>query len=74
VLQPYDRPEKLQVGAEYGSNDAFIVRTGYIFNADELGLNAGVGEQIECKGSTCGLITGTRSSSFSITLSGLGLS
>jgi hypothetical protein len=50
LLQPYDSPEKLQLGAEYGYNDAFFVRTGYIFNADELGLNAGVGVHVNLEG------------------------
>lgn len=50
LLQPYDSPEKLQIGAEYGYNDAFFVRTGYVFNADELGLNAGVGVHVGLQG------------------------
>ena len=36
--------------------------------------DAGVCVHIECKGSTCGLITGPHSSTISTTFSGLGLS
>ncbi len=50
LLQPYDSPEKLNMGGEYAYNNSFFLRTGYIFNADELGFNAGAGVRVNVGG------------------------
>ncbi|MBX2991304.1 MAG: PorV/PorQ family protein [Bacteroidetes bacterium] len=43
VAQTSDNPEKFHIGAEYAWNNTLILRSGYIFNAVELGLNLGLG-------------------------------
>jgi hypothetical protein len=46
LVQPTEGPEKFHVGGEYSFKDMLFVRTGYIFNADELGFNAGAGVRL----------------------------
>ena len=43
LAQPSDGPEKVHLGGEYGIDRTVFLRGGYIFNADELGFNAGGG-------------------------------
>jgi DMSO/TMAO reductase YedYZ molybdopterin-dependent catalytic subunit len=43
LAQTSDNPEKFHIGAEYAWNTMLFLRSGYIFNAAELGLNLGVG-------------------------------
>lgn len=52
LVQPSDGPEKLNIGAEYAFDNQFFLRTGYIFNADELGFNAGAGVRLGLQGLT----------------------
>jgi hypothetical protein len=55
LVQPWDGPEKVSLGAEYAFDKTFFARTGYIFNADELGFNAGGGVRIGMGGTTVDL-------------------
>jgi len=50
LVQPWDGPEKVNLGAEYAFENTFFIRTGYIFNADELGFNAGGGVRVSLAG------------------------
>ena len=50
LVQPYNSVEVLQLGGEYSYSGMFFVRSGYVFNADELGFNAGVGTRLTIEG------------------------
>ena len=41
--RPRDYNEQIQVGAEYGFNDLFFLRGGYVFPSDEEGYSVGFG-------------------------------
>lgn len=49
-LQPSDTPERLAAGLEYAWNGLLFLRSGYLFNADELGWNAGGGVRLAVSG------------------------
>jgi hypothetical protein len=44
---PSDNQEMINLGAEYGFNQFFFGRAGYVFNADTAGLAAGFGLRID---------------------------
>lgn len=46
LVQPYTGPEHLHLGAEYSYEDRLFARTGYSFNTDEFGFNAGFGGRV----------------------------
>jgi hypothetical protein len=52
LVQPSDGPNKFNLGAEYSYDGRFFLRSGYIFNADELGFNAGGGVRVPFEGIT----------------------
>ena len=43
VIHPADQNETVQAGAEYWFQDAYALRAGYDFAADELAFSAGLG-------------------------------
>ncbi len=46
-IQHSDVPERLAIGAEYTWQNTFSIRSGYLFNADELGWSGGAGVRVE---------------------------
>lgn len=55
AIHPSDNYERLQIGAEYGFQNSFFLRGGYIFRHDTAGLNAGAGVSLPMSGYRLGV-------------------